>query len=357
MKEFVVCNRYYIYPIINCQGEGREFESRLPLQNLPRQISKESENMKFVLFNNGTPGLLRTDGVVDLSKIIQPITSETGQKAMEAIISNSKNLKSELEHIEKSGNALSISNVSLLAPLPQPSKIFCMGGNYTEFGHREPGPMWGFQKSNNTVIGPGGTVNLPPEDANIFHHEAELVLVFGRAGKNINEEEAFDYVFGYTCGVDVSARMSGGSFKFQPWRGISEHKSYPTFAPMGPALVTKDEITDPQNVQIRLTVDGQLRGNFNTSDMAHSIAKSIAFVSQFENINIGDVLYTGTNHQGLGAMQDGDNINIEIDQLGGFSFNVKDSLKRRWEKGIDEETAEDIREGTGGPGRRKRPIS
>ena len=64
-----------------------------------------------------------------------------------------------------------------------------MGGNYTEFGHREPGPMWGFQKSNDTVIGPGETVNLPPEDANIFHHEAELVLVFGRAGKNIKEEE------------------------------------------------------------------------------------------------------------------------------------------------------------------------
>jgi 2-keto-4-pentenoate hydratase/2-oxohepta-3-ene-1,7-dioic acid hydratase in catechol pathway len=217
--------------------------------------------------------------------------------------------------------------------------------------------MWGFQKTNDTVIGPEGTVNLPPDDANIFHHEAELVLIFGRPGKNIKEEEAFDYVFGYTCGVDVSARMPGGSFKFQPWRGISEHKSYPTFAPMGPALVTKDEITDPQDMQIRLTVDGELRGNFNTSDMAHSIAKSIAFVSQFENINIGDVLYTGTNHQGLGAMQDGDNINIEIDQLGGFSFSVKDSLKRKWEKGIDEETAEDIRKGTGGPGRRKRPIS
>ena len=85
-------------------------------------MSKESENMKFVLFNNGTPGLLRTDGIVDLSTIIQPITSETGQKAMEAIIENSKNLKSELKHIEKSGNALSISDVALNAPLPQPNR-------------------------------------------------------------------------------------------------------------------------------------------------------------------------------------------------------------------------------------------
>jgi 2-keto-4-pentenoate hydratase/2-oxohepta-3-ene-1,7-dioic acid hydratase in catechol pathway len=221
--------------------------------------------------------------------------------------------------------------------------------------------MWGFLKASDAVIGPGGTVVLPPNDANIFHHEAELVLVFGRAGKDIKEEDAFDYVFGYTCGVDVSARMpatpGGRAPDFQAWRGISAHKSYPTFAPMGPAIVTKDEVKDPQDVGVQLSVNGQLRGDFNTSDMAHSIAKSIVFVSQHEGFDVGDVLYTGTNHQGLGAMQDSETINIEIDQVGGFAFQVSDPLKRRWPTGVDEETAQDVREGTGGPGRRKRPIS
>ena len=253
-----------------------------------------------------------------------------------------------------------VPNVSLQAPLPKPGKILCMGGNFSEFGHRPPAPMWGFLKSSEAVIGPGDAVVLPPDDANIFHHEAELVLVFGRAGKNVKEEEAFDYVFGYTCGVDVSARMpsvSGGSPPvFQAWRGVSAHKSFPTFAPIGPAIVTKDEVSDPQSLQVRLSVNDEVRGDFNTSDMAQSIAKSIAFVSSFESFSAGDILYTGTNHQGLGAMQDGDTINIEIDKVGGFSFTVKDHLKRSWERGVDEETAKDMREGTGGPGRRKRPL-
>ena len=109
-------------------------------------------------------------------------------------------------------------------------------------------------------------------------------------------------------------------------------------------------------MQIRLRVDGELRGDFNTSDTAHSIAESIEYVSSIESVNPGDILYTGINHQGLGAMQDGDTIEIEIDNVGRFSFQVSDPLKRRWNKGVDQETAQDIREGAGGPGRRQRPL-
>ena len=93
-----------------------------------------------------------------------------------------------------------------------------MGGNYREFGAREPSPMWGFTKSLDAILGPGGNVVLPDVDANIFHHEAELVLVFGKGGKDIPASEAMDHVFGYTCGVDVSARMpatGGGGARAQ----------------------------------------------------------------------------------------------------------------------------------------------
>ena len=111
-----------------------------------------------------------------------------------------------------------------------------MGGNYREFGAREPSPMWGFTKSLDSILGPGGTVVLPDVDANIFHHEAELVLVFGKGGKDIPASEAMDYVFGYTCGVDVSARMpaTGGGGRVPNTLPISEHKSYDTFCPLGP---------------------------------------------------------------------------------------------------------------------------
>ena len=316
--------------------------------------------MKFVLLENSRPGLLKERGVIDIGNVVRELGARDGQEAIEAIITNLDAIRPELSRLEQEGEVVPLSSVALQAPLPKPGKILCMGGNYTEFGHRAPGPMWGFLKSSEAVIGPGGTVVLPPDDANIFHHEAELVLVFGRAGKDVKEEEAMEYVFGYTCGVDVSARMpaaqGGGPPEFRAWRGVSAGKSFHTFAPIGPAIVTKDEVSDPQSLQIRLWVNDELRGDFNTSDMAHSIAKSIAFVSSFESFGPGDILYTGTNHQGLGAMQDGDPITVNIDQVGNLRFRVRDPLKRKWARGVDQQTAEDVRTGAGGPGRRKRPL-
>ncbi len=96
--------------------------------------------------------------------------------------------------------------------------------------------------------------------------------------------------------------------------------------------------------------------DYNTDDLAHSIAGSIEYVTSIEEISAGDVLLIGTNHQGLGAMQDGDTIEIGIEGVGSFAFAVSDPLKRRWKRGIDEDTAKDIREGTGGPGQKARPL-
>ena len=312
--------------------------------------------MKLLLLGDGRPAVLRGDDqAVDVSGAVQG----SGQAAMQSIIENFDSLSGELARLQREGNAVPLSSVGLQAPLPRPGNIFCMGGNYSEFGHRPPAPMWGFHKASEAVIGPGGTVVLPPDDANIFHHEPELVLVFARGGKDIKAANAFDHVFGYTGGVDVSARMFAGPRGDGPPRDslpLSAAKSFPTFAPLGPWIVTKDEIADPQNVQIRLAVDGQLRGDFNTSDMAHSIAESIEFISSLEEIGAGDILYTGTNHQGLGAMQDGESIELVIEGVGSLMFGVSDPLKRRWNKGVDEDTARDIREGAGAPGGKVRPL-
>ena len=317
--------------------------------------------MKLLLFNDGRPGVLRGDGVVDITSAVRAVTTARGQEAMQAIIANFDKLHSELVRLQRNGKTVPLSSVKLMAPLPRPSKILAMGGNFSEFGHRPPAPMWGFVKSPDAVIGPGDTCVLPSIDANIFHHEPELVLVFGRAGKDIKAANAFDYVFGYTCGVDVSARMPAvaGAAGGGPRRDalpLSEHKSHKTFAPMGPWIVTKDEIPNPQNLQLRLGHNGELRGNYNTSDINHSIAASIEFATAFEGVSAGDVFYLGTNHQGLGAMQDGDTIEIEIDNVGRMSFKVIDLLKRRWQRGVHELTAEDVRNGAGGPGRRQRPL-
>ena len=209
--------------------------------------------MKLVLFNDGRPGVLRDDGVVDISDVVGPLAVRDGQAAMEAIIIHMDGLRAELSHLEQEGDAVPLSSVSLRAPLPRPNKILCMGGNYREFGARDPAPMWGFLKAPEAVIGPGDTVVLPPDDVNIFHHEAELVLVFGSAGKNIKQADAMDHVFGYMGGVDVSARLPAGSGRGGPrdtsTMPILPQKSFDTFAPIGPCIVTKDEIRDPHCCQ------------------------------------------------------------------------------------------------------------
>ena len=316
--------------------------------------------MKLVLFNEGRPGLLINGGLVDISDVVGSLGVRQGQEAMEAIITHMDAIRPELSRLEQEGQEMPLSQVSLLPPLPRPNKILCMGGNYREFGAREPSPMWGFLKSPEAIIGPGDTVVLPPDDANIFHHEAELVLVFGSAGKDVKQADAMDYVFGYTSGVDVSARQFTGVRRGGPRdttiMPVSPWKSFDTFAPIGPCIVTKDEIQDPEHLQVRLWVDGELRVNYNTDDLAHSIPESIEYASAIESFSAGDMLFMGTNHQGLGAMQEGDNIDIEVERVGRFSIQVTDPLKRRWPKGVDELTAKDIREGTGPPGSKQRPL-
>ncbi len=307
--------------------------------------------MKFVTYNDNRPGILTDAGVIDISDLCPG----GGQAAIVHLITNYDDLKPQLE--TRAAGGAPVAGAQLQAPLPRPNKVLCMGGNFREFGAREPQPMWGFTKSLDSILGPGGVVVLPDIDANIFHHEAELVLVFGKGGKDIPASEAMDYVFGYTLGVDVSARMPAASRDRVPnTLPIAEHKSHPTFCPLGPCIVTRDEIADPEKLQVTLSVDGELRVNYNTDDLAHSIAESIEYVAAIEEISPGDALFIGTNHQGLGAMQDGDTIDMNIEGVGKLTFSVSDPLKRRWPRGVDETTAQDVREGAGGPGRRVRPL-
>jgi 2-keto-4-pentenoate hydratase/2-oxohepta-3-ene-1,7-dioic acid hydratase in catechol pathway len=314
--------------------------------------------MKLVVFNEGRPGLLTDRGVVDVSGLVRSLGASGGQDAIRALISHFDDLRPDLARLAADGSALPLDSLIIRAPVPR-AKILAMGGNYREFGARQPSPMWGFLKSTDAIIGSGGAVVLPEIDANIFHHEAELVVVFARAARDIPEAQAMDHVFGYTCGVDVSARMPATGQGGGPSRTtmpISAGKSYPTFAPLGPCIATKDEIPDPYHLDVRLWVNGELRPNYNTSDLAHTIAESVAWATAIESVDPGDVLYMGTNHQGLGALQDGDNVEMEITGIGRMSFSVSDAKQRKWVRGVDEVTAMDVRNGTGGPGSKARPL-
>jgi 2-keto-4-pentenoate hydratase/2-oxohepta-3-ene-1,7-dioic acid hydratase in catechol pathway len=185
-----------------------------------------------------------------------------------------------------------------------------------------------FLKAPSSLLPPGGTVILPPDDAVIFHHEAELAVVIGERAHGVSESDAMRYVLGYTCFIDVSARGLGTGLDI-----IS--KSQDTFGPIGPWITTKDEVEDPHGLDVRLWVNGQLRQDYNTSDMEHRVEAMIAWASRLVTLEIGDVLTCGTNHQGLGPLQHGDRVKMEIGGLGALEVSVEDPLRREWPDRID----------------------
>jgi 2-keto-4-pentenoate hydratase/2-oxohepta-3-ene-1,7-dioic acid hydratase in catechol pathway len=152
-----------------------------------------------------------------------------------------------------------------------------------------------------------------------------MAVVIGSYASNVSAADAFKHIFGYVNFGDGSARELP-----PPGNTFFQVKSRETFCPMGPYVVTADEIPDPQKLQIRLWVSGALRQDFNTSDMAHSIADSIAWLSSVHSLEPGDIVATGTNHRGLGALHDGDLVEIETEGLGRLSFRIRDDLKRTW---------------------------
>ncbi len=147
-------------------------------------------------------------------------------------------------------------------------------------------------------------------------------------------------VFGYTCFIDVSGRGLG-----RPGQNSRMGKSYDTFGPMGPCIATADEIPEPNRLGVRLWVGEALRQDYSTSDMEYDVPEVLAYASGFMTLLPGDVIACGTNHQGLGPLQDGDTATMEIEQIGRFSVRVSDPLKRQWPRQIDREMAQRVRGG------------
>ena len=299
--------------------------------------------MKIGFYGEFRPCILKTDGVVDISREVRALEGGTPQVLLENIIVNWQFLRPKLERLEERGKVIPLKDVRLRAPVPRPGKVLAGAGNFMEGTPVDPPrTLRTFFKSPDAVIGPGDTVVLPNFKPVIFHHEAELSAVIGKVAKNVSVAEALDYVFGYTTSVDVSARAPSAG---EPdLTGAFYGKSFDTFLPLGPAITTADEIRDPNNLHVRYWVNGQLRQDYNTSDMEHSVAYTIATLSHNMSLKPGDVIMCGTNHQGLGPLQDGDTGEIEIECVGRSTIRVVDELKRTWPKAVDPAMGRGVRE-------------
>ena len=296
--------------------------------------------MKLLYFDDFRLGVLKGDTVVDVTSAIRDIPHTGPHDMINGLIERFDVYRGRLEDAAAQGQGIPVADVRIRPPLPKPGNIDCMAVNYMEDGTRDaPAPINAFHKSASAIIGDGDTMVLPDVPATIFEGEAELALVIGRRAGHVSAGEAMDYVFGYVHFIDGSARglpPAGNTF-FQM-------KSRDSFAPIGPYLVTADEIPNPQHLQIRLWVNGALKQDFNTDDMAHDIPSCIEWMSSIHTLEPGDLLATGTNHRGLSAFQDGDLIELETAGLGRLRVHVHDDLKRTWsrdtrlehqEKGLD----------------------
>lgn len=274
-------------------------------------------------------GILSATGVVEVGHLLD---SAPGVEPMIELIDRFDDLRGQLTDLSVSGQSIPLNEVQLHSPIQRPSKIVCCIGNYWEHATRERHPLNMFLKSPDSVIGPGDTVKLPAtRDPWIFMHEAELGVVIKGPAKDVSAAEWRRAVFGYTCFIDVTARGEGRyTWRAGSWMG----KSFDTFAPIGPCILTSDEVPDPQQLHVKLWNDGQLRHDYSTSDMEHQVPEIVEFASMIMTLNSGDVLACGTNHEGLGAVQDGEQLVIEIAGIGDMTVTVNDPLQRSWERGV-----------------------
>src|SRR5258705_8169780 len=282
--------------------------------------------MKILYFDDFKLGVLKGDTVVDVSSVVQGVPHSGPHDLINGLIERFAEYRPRLEQAAAQGRGKPVSGVRVRPPLPRPINIDCMAVNYMEDGTRtEPAPINAFHKSPNAVIGHGETMVLPDVPATIFEGEAEFAVVIGKRAKNVKAADAMSHVFGYVNFIDGSARGLP-----PPGNVFYQMKSRDTFAPLGPCIVTADEIRDPHKLQVRLWVNGALKQNFNSDDMAHKIPRCIEWVSSIHTLEPGDVLATGTNHRGLNSFMDGDKIELTVEKVGTLHITVKDEHKRTW---------------------------
>ncbi|MBU9723189.1 MULTISPECIES: fumarylacetoacetate hydrolase family protein [Bacillaceae] len=300
-------------------------------------------NDKVIDLNHAYVAMLKSQGVSrveEVSKAFVPSNMiellEGGDKSLEEA---SKAIDYALENeVSNPKIVFDRKDVKLEAPVLKPNKIICVGHNYREhileMKRELPKFPVVFAKFNNAIIGPED--NIPhPEFTENLDYEAEFTFVIGKTAKNVSKEDALDYVAGYTIVNDVTARDL--QRRTIQWL---QGKTLDGSAPMGPWLVTKDEIPNPHDLDISLTVNGEERQRSNTSNLVFNVNHLVAFFSEIMTLEPGDVICTGTPG-GVGFardpqvfLKDGDVVRIEIDKIGALENTVKAEVNARKKEGV-----------------------
>jgi 2-keto-4-pentenoate hydratase/2-oxohepta-3-ene-1,7-dioic acid hydratase in catechol pathway len=313
-------------------GESSEFQTMFRQQrpggkrriSMLRLVSYRSDRTA----STWQAGATSNNALIDLSGYTSATSHSVAvesYRSVRAFLSASPNEQEQVlawaaRQLDEGDQLLSLDQVELGPPVPDPEKIVCLGLNYPEHAAEAeldipPVPTF-FAKFRNSLVGPTSPVILPPGD-HFIDYEGELAVVIGKRCKHVSEQEALAYVAGYTVCNDVSARML--QMQTSQW---TAGKAIDTFLPMGPAIVLAADIPYPQTLTLTTRVNGEVVQLESTSQMIFSVAKTLAFLSSFMTLEPGDLIATGTP-SGIGArrqpplfLQPGDIVEVEIERIG-----------------------------------------
>jgi len=276
--------------------------------------------MRIALFNDNQIGIAYNSGIVDVSQVLK-WNNVRPQESLIEFMGNFEDLKPTIEKALSTLPLIPLNKVVLRAPVPNPSKIVAAPVNYRlhqdemneQFSNAEftIEKLGFFLKAPSSIIGPNDTVLVPYRDRR-FDHEAELAFVVKKTARNVKYENAADYIFGYFALLDMTMRGK----EDRPMR-----KSFDTFTPIGPWIVTSDEVGNPNDLSIKLWVNDEVRQSANTKDLIYDCYKFFAVASHVMTLEPGDIVTTGTP-EGVGPIKPGDFVKIHVDRIGEFSVSV-----------------------------------
>lgn len=284
--------------------------------------------MKIALFDDNRVGIVDGDNIYDVTSAVPGWSDPWPPVFMTRMIADWAHMEGVVRAARAAAPSRPLSSVTLRSPIPYSSNIIAAPANYRrhvgELGNRgiakvgtSANELGFFLKATSSFVGAGEAITLPRGSSRRFDHESELGVIIGRTGKNIGRAEALDYVFGYSCLIDVTMRLEPGA----PAEERPTRKSFDSFTPLGPWIVTADEIADPQTLDNRLWVNDQIRHDANTSDMTVGVAALIELISSVMTIHPGDVIASGTP-EGVGPIVNGDRVRIAVAGVGEMTLPV-----------------------------------
>lgn len=287
--------------------------------------------MKLAVFDNYRVGIVDGDMIHDITDVVPGAGDETWPpNFVNRMIDDWPVLRERVEGARKHAKRIPIDAVALLPPNPGPCQIVAAPANYrkhiAEMGDLAVTPKGKsaaqqgvFLKAPSSVTGPSRGIELPRGSKRRFDHESELAVIIGTKARNVPRDRAMQHVFGYTCLIDVTMRIDGEKSEERSMR-----KSFDTFTPIGPWIVTADELIHPGNLETQLFVNGERRQSANTADMIVSVPELIEIASSVMTLWPGDIIATGTP-EGIGAIKAGDIVAIKIEGIGEMHVPVRET--------------------------------